>query len=310
MHGRKRKPEKNIELIPTITMMRTDTRQDFPSGEMADGKIEVEPGISGRWGITPNLMLNATINPDFSQVEADVAQLEVNTRFVLRYPEKRPFFLESADFSLTPIEAVFTRTVSNPYWGAKVSGKIGKNAVGVFVTRDSVNNLVLPANQGSGSVSLEDDTLGGVFRYRRDVGKGSTLGLLYTGRTGDDYFNHVAGLDGYFRLSRSNTLTVQYLNSRTDYPDAMAAAYGQEPGTFNGNALSTRFDHRSRNWICMFSYEGYSPGFRSDFGYAPASISGNLMFGLILLSGAKKTTGSTGWVSWSGSGTPPTARTT
>ncbi len=72
--------------------------------------------------MTPNLILNATANPDFSQVEADVAQLDVNTRFALYYPEKRPFFLEGGDFFLTPIQAVFTRTVADPLWGTSSPG--------------------------------------------------------------------------------------------------------------------------------------------------------------------------------------------
>lgn len=262
-------PGKNIEVTPTVTVTRTDNRQDFPAGEMETGKADVEPGITGRWGITPNLMLNAAINPDFSQVEADVAQLEVNTRFALRYPEKRPFFLEGADFFLTPMEAVFTRTVYDPIWGAKVSGKMGKNALGVFATQDRYNNLVFPSNQGSAIASLDENVFGGVFRYRRDVGKNSTLGVLYTGRAGDDYSNHVGGVDGFFRLSRSKTFSVQYLYSRTDYPDGVALSHGQEAGAFNGHGLFADFRHMGRNMRYSFTYEDLSAGFRADSGFIP-----------------------------------------
>jgi len=66
------------------------------------------------------MILNATVNPDFSQVEADVQELNVNRRFAIRYPEKRPFFLEGADFFLTPLEAVFTRTVADPSGGLRI----------------------------------------------------------------------------------------------------------------------------------------------------------------------------------------------
>ena len=127
-------PGKNLEFDPTLTVQRSDAMDmaAFPEGELESGKVKVEPGISARWGVTPNLMLNATVNPDFSQVEADAAQLDINTRFALRYPEKRPFFLEGGDFFLTPLEMVFTRSVADPLWGGKVTGKIGANAVGVF----------------------------------------------------------------------------------------------------------------------------------------------------------------------------------
>jgi hypothetical protein len=262
-------PGKNIEFDPTLTMNRTDNRENYPDGPLESGKLKVEPGLSARWGVTPNLTLNATVNPDFSQVEADVAQLEVNTRFALRYPEKRPFFLEGADFFLTPIESVFTRTVYDPVWGAKMSGKAGKNAFGLFVTQDRYNNLIFPANQGSAQTSLDDDVFGGVFRYRRDVGKGSTVGLLYTGRAGDDYYNHVGGVDGYFRVSRSSILSVQYLNSRTDYPEAVARDFGQRTDAFGGGALFARFLHRSRSINWGIEYQDLSANFRTDFGFVP-----------------------------------------
>jgi hypothetical protein len=262
-------PGKNIELDPTLTAVRTDTREGFPTGGMQNGEIDVEPGISGRWGITPNLTLNAAINPDFSQVEADAAQLEVNTRFALRYPEKRPFFLEGADLFLTPMEAVFTRTVFDPVWGAKVTGKTGKNAFGLFVTQDRTTNLIFPSNQGSGVTSLDQDVFGGVFRYRRDLGKGSTMGVLYTGKAGEDYSNHVAGVDGFFRLSRTKTLSLQYLHSETDYPGAVSGAFGQPDSSFGGNVLLARLMHRSRSLNMHFIYEDRSGGFRSDFGFVP-----------------------------------------
>ena len=72
------------------------------------------------------MTLNGTINPDFSQVEADVAQLDVNQRFALFYPEKRPFFLEGIDYFTTPIQAVFTRTVADPYYGREADRQAGR----------------------------------------------------------------------------------------------------------------------------------------------------------------------------------------
>ena len=104
----------NIELNPTLTGIRTDAMDmsEYPGGALEKGKQKIDPGLTAKWGITPNLILNATANPDFSQVEADVAQLEVNRRFALFYPEKRPFFLEGADFFLTSIQAAFSRTVA------------------------------------------------------------------------------------------------------------------------------------------------------------------------------------------------------
>jgi hypothetical protein len=174
-------PGHNLEFDPTFTAGRTDTRPDFPDGSFQKGDSNLDPGVTARWGMTSNLALNGTLNPDFSQVEADAAQLDVNTRFALFFPEKRPFFLEGTDFFSTPLEAVFTRTVVDPAWGIKLTGKQGGNGIGVFATRDDINNLLLPSNQESAFAHLDQNVTGSVLRYRRDVGSGSILGVLYTG---------------------------------------------------------------------------------------------------------------------------------
>ena len=105
--------------------------------------------MSARWAITPGTSLQATVNPDFSQVEADAAQLDVNTRFALFFPEKRPFFLEGADFFETQFPLVFTRTVADPVAGLKVTGKQDAHAFGAFFAQDRINNLILPESQRS-----------------------------------------------------------------------------------------------------------------------------------------------------------------
>jgi hypothetical protein len=264
-------PGRNLEFDPTLTASRTDTMDmaDFPAGGLGQGPVKGEPGITAKWGITPNMILNATVNPDFSQIEADVAQLNVNERFALYYPEKRPFFLEGADFFLTPIQAMFTRTVADPLWGAKLTGKSGRSALGFFATQDRINNLIFPSNQGSASTSLDQDVTGGVLRYRHDVGKGSTLGLLYTGRMGTDYANHVGGADGFLRLSQSSSIRFQYLHSETEYPDDVALDFDQKTGLFGGDAVQTDLMHMSRNWNVFAGCIDANSGFRADYGFIP-----------------------------------------
>ena len=264
-------PGRNIEIDPTFTAGRTDAMDPagFPAGPLVRGDSDYEPGVTAKWGITPNLILNAAANPDFSQIEADVAQLEINRRFALFYPEKRPFFLEGADLFLTPVQAVFTRTVADPVWGTKLTGKTGRTALGFFADQDRITNFLIPSNQGSAQASLDQDVFGGVFRLRQDVGKMSTLGVLYTGRAGSDYSNHLAGADGFFRLDQKNSITFQFLHSETAYPEAVASAYGQSEGRFGGNALSVAFTHATRSWIIGLNYADLSPGFRADSGFVP-----------------------------------------
>ncbi len=262
-------PGKNVELVPTFTSSRTDERTDIPDGPIESGDVDAEPGLDLRWGITPNLSLNGTVNPDFSQVEADVAQLDVNERFALFFPEKRPFFLEGADFFVTPLRAVFTRTVADPQGGLKLTGKEGANGLGVFAARDRVTNLLFPANQESRSAFLEAAATTAVMRYRRDVARASNIGVLYTGRVAEGYYNHLYGADAFFQLSRSNTLTVQYLRSDTGYPNAVAEMHGQPSGSFNGGGLHLEFSHSSRNWVGGVAYDDRSRDFRADAGFIP-----------------------------------------
>ncbi|HVS02504.1 MAG TPA: DUF5916 domain-containing protein [Thermoanaerobaculia bacterium] len=262
-------PGLNLELDPTVTARRTDTHDAFPEGGLQSGDEDFQPGLTARWGVTPSITLNATINPDFSQVEADVAQLAVNERFALFFPEKRPFFLEGIDFFATPIDAVFTRSVVNPDWGLKVTGKQGRHAGGAFVTRDEVDTLVIPSNQGSAFALLEDEITAGVLRYRRDVGSNSTLGVLYAGREGDGYHNRVGGVDGFLRFGPTDEVRFQYLRSDTLYPGGLAAAFGQSLESFDDDALRVQYNHNQRSWFTQLRWEDLGPGFRADSGFVP-----------------------------------------
>jgi len=261
---------RNIELDPTLTGLRTQVRVPYPDGSFRTDVNKVDPGLSARWGVTTNLSLNAAVNPDFSQVEADAAQLSVNERFALFYPEKRPFFLEGVDFFSTPIDAVFTRTVVDPSWGLKLTGKQGGNAIGAFVTRDQSNSLIFPSNQFSDSTFLDGKSVtSGVLRYRRDVLKNSTVGLLYAGRNGDDYSNDLLGIDGNLNFDRSNSMRVQYARTRTRYPLALAQQFGQPTDSFEGDALYLLYQYQSRNWNGSAAWEDRDPGFRADSGFVP-----------------------------------------
>ncbi len=107
----------------------------------------MNPGFTARWGFTPNMMLSAAVNPDFSNIEADNAQMDINTQFALYYPEKRPFFLEGADLFRTRMRAVYTRTLADPSGGIKMTGKEGKNTVGFFSARDELTNILMPGSR-------------------------------------------------------------------------------------------------------------------------------------------------------------------
>lgn len=260
---------RNVEIDPTVTGHRTDRRDPFPSGAVANGPSKADVGVTARWGMTAGSTVTGTVNPDFSQVEADVAQLDVNTRFALFYPEKRPFFLEGLDYFSTPEQAVFTRTVADPSGGLKLVGKQGGNSFGVFVTRDRLNNLILPSNQESEYASEDRDVTGVVARYRRDIGRRSTVGFLYAGREGSPYFNRVVGPDAQVRVGQSEMFSVQFLHSETEYSPDIAERYGQPSAAFGGNSARANYDHWARSWFWGAGYVDRDKGFRADSGFVP-----------------------------------------
>lgn len=262
-------PGRNLEVVPTLTGTRTDTRDVLPDGPMRAGDTEADLGLTARWSPTPHLTLQGTINPDFSQVEADALQLDVNEPFALSFMEKRPFFMEGADFFSTRLNAVYTRTVRDPAWGAKLSGKSNGTTLGAWVARDEVTNLLLPGTESSSGTTLEDDSTAGVLRYKRDIGNRFTLGALATGRQGDGYRNGVFGFDGDLRLSDKDRVGFQVLGSSTRYPAAVTSAFGLPESELEDWAGEAQYDRTSRHVDAWVIYRRVGKDFRADLGFLP-----------------------------------------
>jgi hypothetical protein len=263
------KPGKNIEVIPTLTGTKTDERESFPQGDFKSISKDIDPGLTIKWGITTNLTLNGTVNPDFSQVEADTRQLDINQPFALFYQEKRPFFIEGMDFFRSPFSAVYTRTLRDPIWGIKLTGKETSNTIGAYYVKDDLTNIIFPGNQGSGSTSLNMQSSAGVFRYKKDFGNKYAFGTLFTNRDGEDYFNRVFGFDGEARLTNRNRVEFQFLGSSTKYPGHVAEDFDQSLSAFNDRAFSLGYRYQSRNLNVFANYQDIGTGFRADLGFMP-----------------------------------------
>ena len=261
-------PGRDIELDPTVTAQHTSSRDEFPGGDFSSGGADIDAGLTARWGITPNLTLNAAINPDFSQIEADAVQLDINTQFALFFNEKRPFFLEGSDFFEGPLQAVYTRTVADPSFGLKTTGRLGGSTIGVFIAEDEVTNLIIPGPEGSSVTGIADSNRSTAFKYRYNVGATSSVGAILTTRDGDGYANRVFGLDGNFRFTAKDTITTQILGSRSEYPLIIQEEFGQARD-MNGIAGRIQYRHNSKNWFWGGTYEDIGTEFRADSGFMP-----------------------------------------
>jgi hypothetical protein len=275
-------PGRNIEFDPTVIGFRSDDRPDFPHGDLKKQSQEAELGLTARWGITPNLTSNFTINPDFSQVEADAQQLDINEPFALFYPERRPFFTEGTDFFAALENIIYTRTMRDPSWGLKLTGKEGANTIGAYVVRDEITNLIFPGSQGSRSTSLDMANTSSVFRYKRDFGSRYTAGLLATDREAKGYFNRVFGFDLDFRFTPTNQIQLLVLGSSTKYPDEVTNDFDQSSGTISDRLISFEYDHYTRTWGWWGDYEEAGSEFRADLGYYPRvgyrNVEGGLLY--------------------------------
>lgn len=217
-------------------------------------------------GITPDVTLDATLNPDFSQIEADIAQSAVNTSFVLFFPERRPFFLEGQDFFNTQLNLVNTRNLGDPEYGAKVTGKVGGNVYGLFTARDRVTNFLIAGSQGSRTTQLDQEHQTSVARYRRDFRDSSSVGVLLTDRWGDDYRNQVVSVDGRYRLTSTDTVQVQLVHSRSENPEELITEFGVNRKT-RDHAYRFSYNHFASRWLWGLVHSVIGNDFRADAGF-------------------------------------------
>lgn len=216
---------RNLELLPTFTGIRFGSLNTRTGGFSSDWSRE--GGVDLKYGITSNLTLNFTLNPDFSQIESDRAQIDVNQRFPLLYPELRPFFLEGREiFTLSsPVNWINTRTIVDPRYGAKLTGKVGNLAIGLLAADDE--------SPGKRAVST-DPAFGEsaqvfIARARYDLYAESYMGGLVTDREFLDTHSRAAGVDGQFRIGRTarfNYMAFQTMNRRRNGVETSGPAWG------------------------------------------------------------------------------------
>jgi hypothetical protein len=208
-----------------------------------------EIGVNASWGIATNLSLDATINPDFSQVEADVGQVTVNERFAIFFPEKRPFFLEGIEQFNTQNSLIYTRRIRNPIAGAKLTGKVSGTDIGIVSVVDD----------REASASRADYPVISALRIRRDVGGASTVGATYTDRIEGSDYNRMASGDARLVFAKLYFFEVQgaFSATRTD------------GDTRTGSLWQVTFDRTGRNWGFNYNIKGIHPDFVAATGFVP-----------------------------------------
>jgi hypothetical protein len=225
--------------------------------------LEGTGGGEGKLIIKDSLVLDGTINPDFSNVESDQPQFTVNQRYPVYFPELRPFFLENANYFSTPINLVYTRNIVHPEFGLRLTGKIGDTNLGFFAIDDrEPGETYAPGNP----LYLERAKYF-VGRISQDLGKNSILGLIYTDQEFGGGWNRVGGLDFTAHLNKNWTAIGQMVASSTMGPDDPA-----NPPTYSaGPAAQLEFQRAGHSFIFDNLSKDYSTGFQTQLGFIPTT---------------------------------------
>ena len=267
-------PGRNLQLIPYgvfRSFKELDLRDPNRPGytqRAAFGQI----GLDAKAVLKDKFVLDVTANPDFSQVESDDPQVTVNQRFEVQFPEKRPFFLENANYFQTPIQLLFTRRIADPKWGVRLTGKDGPWAIGTLVARtDSPGEAVTPAYKDyPGNPLLGQHALFAIGRVSRDIGSQSSIGLLYADREGGGFFNRVGSIDGRFKLNENWVTTVQGVVSATINPDDPNFNLFNTTGHYQAGSAGEVIVQRDGLKLNYFlDYSDRSPNFRTLTGFDP-----------------------------------------
>ncbi len=255
-----------VELLPAVTYTHQDALGD--DGRLRRLRSQGELSLTGKYGITPRLTLDAAVNPDFSQVEADAGQIDVNLRYNLFYAEKRPFFLEGGEiFNLGGptgqdglLAAVHTRTIGDPIAGVKLSGKLGpSDTMAALLTMDRMPGS--PSGQPDGDRRAEV----GVLRYKRSLRQDGYLGGFFTSRTLAGGRNIVGGADGAVRIDQASSFGFHALVSDTAAPAGAGGVAGATAPT--GHAVGLSYARDTRNFSATAMAVDIAPDFQTAVGY-------------------------------------------
>ncbi len=256
---------RTYEILPSFTQSENSGAEGGKLRRI-DEDSGSDVGLTAKVGLTPTLTLDLTASPDFSQVESDASQVDVNLRYPNFYPEKRSFFLEGIkNFDVAGIGSgsaishlVHTRTMADPRLGMKLSGKLGRaNALAAMVVRDE-STLEYDAEAGKRVGDLADF---GVLRYKRLLADESYIGGIAIAREHMDGFNRVAGVDGFWRLTGTMSLGGNAFYGLTEYPEQDSVA-----GFHN---LDFSWAYNDRNHSFAAGVHDISQNFLVSTGYVP-----------------------------------------
>ncbi|HHZ79929.1 MAG TPA: hypothetical protein EYN59_02250, partial [Candidatus Marinimicrobia bacterium] len=265
-----------LEFLPTLIGSQSSELDENNALKKGSSEGEVSMGI--KYSLSSDRVAEIAINPDFSQVEADEEQIDVNTTFALNYPEKRPFFNEGADLTDTPVSVVYTRSINNPTGVGRIINRGQKDSWLLLSALDEDSPYIVPGEEQS-FTRMGSKSFSNIFRYKRSLNEGSFLGLIATDRRMVDNqgSGSVVGFDTRYRFNDTYQVEFQSVFSHTQEPDdsllISSATFGDnhtftfDGESFSGNALKLEFDRNTEHWRMEVGYDHRTPTFRAENGF-------------------------------------------
>lgn len=280
-------PGKGIELLPSAIGYQSSAWKKS-EGKLDNADPDGQLSFTGKYAVSSDVTVEATMNPDFSQIESDAAQIDVNSTFALDYPERRPFFQEGSDLFLTPFRTVYTRMINDPEAAFKVIGRMSRLSIGFLSAYDDHSPIMVPFEEFSRSVpsAKSPKSFSNILRARGAIGTDSYLGMVATDRHLEGGgFSALGGVDGEVRFLKNYQFRWQGLLTKTEEPDdsAMSASFGDrlfddgkhtaafDGESFTGHAYHVRLERDARHLGGELYYSERSPTFRADNGFEPSN---------------------------------------
>ncbi|HLP15679.1 MAG TPA: sugar-binding protein [Bacteroidota bacterium] len=275
----------SVDVLPYVAGQQSGAlrSKDDPASGFENGKFKGRIGGGLRYAPTPDLAIEGVVNPDFSQVESDAAQISVNSTFALFYPEKRPFFLEGSDMLKNQTQTFYSRTINNPIASGRVHGKSGSLSYVYLAASDRNTPYIIPGEEKSDFISTDIASFSNIARARYDFGKETFIGAIATMRNAHDSHNYVAGIDWGYRFWGSYSFngelffsdtkevndTTLLASTRTFGSTTHTAAFNGEQ--FAGTAAQITLRRDARDFSFNAVYQDRSPLFQAHSGFVPSN---------------------------------------
>ena len=273
--------ENTIEFLPYLVGYQRSALNDSedPTSGLDHGPAKARLGGSISYAPTSTMSLNAVINPDFSQVETDAAQIGINESFALFFPEKRPFFLERASLFETSADLFYSRTINDPLAAGKLTQNRDDFSIAFLTAYDQNTPFIVPGLNESSNVNSKLNSYSNILRGKYDFGPETFVGGLITTRNFAEGSNYVGSIDWQIRLTEKYYVEGQVgysstkeLNDSTLFNasrnfgrSAYDAAFNGEQ--YGGSLITLELERQAKYYNAELEFESFSPTFQSQNGF-------------------------------------------